>query len=112
MKKLVLLFLFFISIILTSCGENKVNPTTAGSTHFATFIVAGEEYGEARIVSNGKVTMPENPTFQTYEFLGWYIDPEMKTPFVNENINRDIVIYAKFNFPDDGGATSETTTTI
>lgn len=110
MKKLVLLFAFFISIILSSCGNSKVEPTKAGSTHFVTFIVMGEEYGEARVVNNGKITLPDNPTFESYEFLGWYIGPEMESAFVNENIDKDLVVYAKFNFPE-GGAPSETTTT-
>ena len=110
MKKMVLFITFFISLILSSCGNPSTTTATGNPTRVVTFIVAGEIYGDVKVVNNGSVSMPEDPKYQDYEFLGWYIGPEMETKFINKNIDKDLVIYAKFNFPDGGGQ-NETTTT-
>ncbi len=110
MKKLILFITFFTTLLLSSCGNSSTTTHSANPTRFVTFIVAGEVYGDVKVVNNGKITMPDNPTYEGYEFLGWYIGPEMENKFVNENIDKDLVIYAKFNFPE-GGNQNETTTT-
>ena len=72
------------------------------------------------IVSSGneKIDLPEEPTKKGYTFGGWFLDEEYKTPFtsesfLNEDLEDDLNIYAKWDIVNyeivyhlDGGTNS------
>jgi|GEM_PF-526606 len=62
-----------------------------------TFKVNGEDYKTATTDSNGKITMPSNPTVDNYTFEGWYLDDNVwSKPFTAETaITANTTVYAK-----------------
>ncbi|WP_180339382.1 InlB B-repeat-containing protein, partial [Peptoniphilus catoniae] len=58
----------------------------------------GSAVASQTITAGGHVTKPTDPTKDGYTFAGWYKDAEFTTPFdfVNETINTDTTIYAKW----------------
>ncbi|MBR5337569.1 MAG: InlB B-repeat-containing protein [Lachnospiraceae bacterium] len=48
-----------------------------------------------RVVVHGKAAKPDDPTRDGYDFMGWFADAGLKTPFdFNREITADTVIYA------------------
>lgn len=48
-----------------------------------------------------KITMPEDPTLSAHQFLGWYVDKGLKTPFTATTFpSKTIKLYAKWKATD------------
>ena len=50
------------------------------------------------VVEHGKsISLPENPTREGYEFVGWYLDSSFNTPYANQAITSNTTLFAKWN---------------
>lgn len=89
------------AINLASCADNSQKTTKPNTSEIdvvkekINFIVEGKVY-QSITIENGKVTMPENPTKEGYNFKGWYTDETYQTEFVNSNITTGANVYALF----------------
>ena len=101
-KGFMLLFVLFLT--LTSCNVNQpqqpptppVEETSKPKVSFETN--GGTVIESIEVDSSGKLTLPSNPTKEGYEFLGWYINPEL-TEQINLHIHtftKDTTLYAKW----------------
>ena len=88
-----LILIFVFALAISACGEK---PGT-GSEHSVTFDYNYE--GAAVTVlktKGGVVQFVDDPERENYEFEGWYLESECKTPFTDRSIDRDITVYAKW----------------
>ena len=76
-------------------NENPPAPTSYTVTFNTN---GGTAINPQTITAGGHVTIPTAPTKDGYTFAGWYKDAGLTTPFdfVNETINADTTIYAKW----------------
>ena len=76
-------------------NENPPAPTSYTVTFNAN---GGSAVNQQTITAGGLVTKPADPTKDGYTFAGWYKDAGLTKPFdfVNETINADTTIYAKW----------------
>ncbi|WP_180339386.1 InlB B-repeat-containing protein, partial [Peptoniphilus catoniae] len=76
-------------------NENPPAPTSYTVTFNTN---GGSAVNQQTITAGGLVTKPADPTKDGYTFAGWYKDAGLTTPFdfVNETINADTTIYAKW----------------
>ena len=58
----------------------------------------GSSVGKQTIEYNGKVTKPENPTKEGYNFIGWYKDEDLNEAwdFSTDVVTKNITLYAKW----------------
>ena len=59
------------------------------------FIVNEEVYYETAVLENESISEPSKPYLNGYEFLGWYLDDNIKYDF-DSLINQHTTLYAKF----------------
>ena len=96
----------------SNTGDNS------GSQVTPTYTVKFESNGGSTVgdktTVDGKITAPNNPSRDKYNFEGWYQDAELTIPFdFNSTITSNITLYAKWNHIDDatyneGSFSSET----
>ena len=60
-----------------------------------TFLVDGSEYSKQTVEINNAVTLPESPTKNGYDFLGWFYMQD-ETQYKNQPITSDTVLIAQF----------------
>ena len=97
-------------------GSNTGN--NSGSQVNPTYTVKFESNGGTTVgdktTVDGKITAPNNPSRDKYNFEGWYQDVDLTIPFdFNSTITSNITLYAKWNHIDDatyneGSFSSET----
>ena len=93
-RKLLVFVLFCLCLVLTSCGETKdvtitVNYNTNGGNEIASMTFNTEQISS--------FVLPQNPTKEGYDFVGWYIDSEYTTAFTTLDSNLDVItLYAKW----------------
>lgn len=76
-------------IMLTACttSEFKVTFETNG----------GSEVKAVTVIEGNKVTKPNNPTKENYDFVNWYADEKFETLFdFDKAITKDTTVYAKW----------------
>lgn len=62
------------------------------------FEVNGGSAISSMAVEHGKpVSLPENPTREGYEFLGWYLESSLNTLYTNQAIASNTTLFAKWN---------------
>ena len=67
-----------------------------------TFESNGGSAVESKTTTNGKITAPNNPNRNNYNFEGWYKDVDLTIPFdFNSTITSNITLYAKWLHIDD-----------
>lgn len=78
-------------------NDNYSAPIKA--TYTVQFVSRGGSAVDARTVGYGQtVTKPQDPTFGSYEFLGWFLNLDDVDSFnFNTPITSDIVLYARWN---------------
>lgn len=104
----------------THPGDNHGSNTgdNSGSQVNPTYTVKFESNGGSTVndktTVDGKITAPNNPSRDKYNFEGWYQDVDLTIPFdFNSTITSNITLYAKWNHIDDvtyneGSFSSET----
>ncbi|PAD30381.1 hypothetical protein CHH60_16460 [Paenibacillus sp. 7523-1] len=70
--------------------------------------LGGSTVDDVLIEHGNKLTAPASPSRSGYTFSGWYVDPELKTPFDFDQTEMiaDLTLYAKWNVipsPPSGG---------
>ena len=100
MKKLRLIFAFLIltiSIIaIGSCTPIEVEPIDPNKTYTVTFDTAGGSLEESQTVKrNDKVTMPDIPTKEGCDFVGWYYGA-IAWKFDEYTVRKDMTLTAKW----------------
>lgn len=70
--------------------------------------LGGSAVDDVSVEHGSKLTAPASPSRSGYTFSGWYVDPELKTPFDfdQREIIADLTLYAKWNVipsPPSGG---------
>ncbi|PAF29795.1 InlB B-repeat-containing protein [Paenibacillus sp. 7516] len=70
--------------------------------------LGGSAVDDVSVEHGSKLTAPASPSRSGYTFSGWYIDPELKTPFDFDQTEMiaDLTLYAKWNVipsPPSGG---------
>ncbi|WP_426643000.1 InlB B-repeat-containing protein [Paenibacillus illinoisensis] len=70
--------------------------------------LGGSAVDDVSVEHGNKLTAPASPSRSGYTFSGWYVDPELKTPFDFDQteIIADLTLYAKWNVipsPPSGG---------
>ncbi|MFK0525059.1 InlB B-repeat-containing protein [Paenibacillus illinoisensis] len=70
--------------------------------------LGGSAVDDVSVEHGSKLTAPASPSRSGYTFSGWYVDPELKTPFDFDQteIIADLTLYAKWNVipsPPSGG---------
>lgn len=94
LKKKILLFAMAImmTICLAACSEDIkviINFETNGGSEIAPIELTEDQIGS--------FTLPENPTKEGYNFVGWYLDSELETLFEQIDIvEGTITLYAKW----------------
>lgn len=96
----------FIAAIALLCGILGLISacTNTSETYTVTFMVQNEtgewkQVGNSVEVTDGAVTLPNDPVKSYYVFLGWYTTStfEAGTEFKNENISSNLTVYASFS---------------
>ena len=89
-------------------GDNHGSNTgdNSGSQVTPTYTVKFESNGGTTVgdktTVDGKITAPNNPSRDKYNFEGWYQDVDLTIPFdFNSTITSNITLYAKWNHIDD-----------
>ena len=79
------------------------NPSTPSQTNYTvTFESNGGSTIENKTTVDGKISAPNNPERDHYNFEGWYKDADLTTPFdFNSTITANIILYAKWVHIDD-----------
>lgn len=102
-----LILAFVLALSLTACSEDINNSQT--KEYSVTFDYNYE--GAAVTVlktQNGKVRFVADPERDNYEFKGWYLEAECRTPFTAESVTEDTTLYAKWIEAEDlGGEPAE-----
>ena len=85
-------------------GHGLVNTYNALSyqIHKVTFnTYGGKTIDPIYQITNSKISPPNPPTFNDFEFLGWYIDFELTQPwdFENSIVTDNITLHAKYDKP-------------
>lgn len=104
MKKFLIALLLVISVFACSCsGLNNDKDKNTDDTKTTTFTVKFETNGGTKIndISFTDIStfdMPENPTKEGFEFLGWYFDSNFSNLFSKDKMtNANITLYAKWS---------------
>ena len=109
---LMFVMLFAYSIILIGCGSvntGKIN-----------FIVDAQTYESVETDGFERITLPDEPVKDGYDFAGWYYDDQTfefvfeETDFIKQQLTVELSLYAKFepsilrtiNYNLDGGVNS------
>ncbi len=114
MKKFLFIFFtfFLLSLFITGCSSDKV--TIKFETN------GGSKIENISIDKNTKITLPDDPTKDGFDFKGWFTDSALTIEYKNEAITSNITLYAKWDemssdifevkFNSDGGSsvTSQT----
>ncbi len=91
MKKFIsAIFLILVSAFMViGCGPK---------THTVRFMNGDTVLYEYKLKNDDNFTAPSDVEIEGYEFLGWFKDSELTTPFTFENlvVDKDINIYGKF----------------
>lgn len=60
-------------------------------------VAGGSAIAAAKVINGKKAAQPDAPTKDGFDFVGWYVDAEFKTPFnFNAPIVGDTTVYARF----------------
>ena len=104
MKKLKLLLplllILTLGLCLTACSDEEGKYTVS-------FMVDETVYHSIQTAGNEKITLPDEPQKEDYDFLGWYTSAEEDSEEVNENsflnktLDSDVTVYAKWQLSDD-----------
>lgn len=93
-------FAALFACLLCACNtrDNAADGNNYG-THTVTFESAGGSFVEAALsdCATGRISKPQTPERERYEFIGWYTSADYKTAFdFNEAVDSDITLYAKW----------------
>lgn len=101
--KIIILIIALVTICavcLTAC-DNKGNETTANESYTITYYDGTQKLGSSKVeINDTDIELITPPTKQGYNFKGWYVDKDLKTPFVKSEYlenKRDISLYAKYD---------------
>ena len=111
MKKFLKFALFMILMVCTlpliSCEISDILGTEQVQEFNVVFMVDDNIYHSTTIKEGETIVIPENPTKEGYEFIGWYSDYELTTEydFVTTILTGNVIVYAKFKevSSDDSG---------
>lgn len=80
------LLLFFGLFLLSACGSN----------YTITFVTNSDEEVEPIVYKKGEELNLPTLTKEGYDFKGWFLDSEFKEEFTDQEITKDITLYAKW----------------
>ncbi|MCQ2381721.1 MAG: InlB B-repeat-containing protein [Clostridia bacterium] len=97
---------FFFNKENTQAGAANSN-NAVDVVYTITFDACGGSYVDEQIIREGKTAREVIPTWEGFEFLGWYLDEEYQNRFdFTTPITQNIVLYAKwsieFELSEDG----------
>ena len=98
MKKIIcLLFLFIFSLVFISCDENNpvIDDPVIDDIYYEVKFVIDTKEEVIKVKENTKVTKPDDPEKDGYEFIGWFNDDTLYD--FKSLVTKDIIIIAKFN---------------
>lgn len=108
MKKKFSLFILLLFIIVPAMfvftGCDKKDETSKYMPRYINFYVNGYVYESVKIVGEGTLHMPTNPTKTNYVFEGWYFDNDVwEKPLTFQDgekitLRGDVNVYAKWKF--------------
>lgn len=109
MKKSRFVFCWLITVLLTLTVVACNKETAEEPSFIVSFNTqGGNKISSVAITDGEKITLPENPTKDGYEFQGWYLDSELTNAFNASNcVSEDVTLYAKW-LSNDASAISET----
>ena len=109
-KSLAFLIVLLVGFVLVACGGETVDPTP--EQYQVTFETnGGTTLSPLEVTEGSQLTLPTSPTREGYDFVGWFTNQGLTTPF-NESseIEADMTLYAKWeiksflvNFDSDEG---------
>lgn len=93
-----LIGLIFVGLIVASCGEEILEPTT----YTVTFNTQeGTTIDPQTIEENALAVEPDAPMKEGYQFLYWYLEGEETAFSFSTLIIEDIILFAKWDIADD-----------
>lgn len=101
-KKLIFLMFIFFVFVLVACTEDPVDTNPTETNEVITYQITFETNGGSVITAltvdeNTQPTLPANPTKESYEFDGWYLDEALTISYVLSPITSNITLYAKWS---------------
>ena len=93
--------------------DTKLKLSWKGNTYTIKFQSnGGTAVSSMTAVAGESVVLPEAPTRKGYEFVGWYVDSILATPFVAESsVTQNTMLYAKWRLLESDAQASNKNTT-
>lgn len=118
-----LLVIGLLASLLSGCGVSR---TPQQTKHTITFYTEQTVYGNLQTAGNERITLPQPPQKQGFDFIGWFFDNDLwknqltEDTYLNQPLLQDVSVWAYFTpqtqqytvtFETNGGTPVEPITT-